>query len=219
MTEKDEVAVIFDVDGVLIDSAAPHFRSWQLLGEENNATITKDHFAETFGRHNRDIIPRLFPSADEGEVLRLADRKEELYRQLVCADPPLVDGAAALVEELHQCGARLAVGSSGPLANIKLILAALGATDVIQTIVSGDDVTSGKPDPQVFTLACEKLDVDPKRCVVIEDAPVGIDAARAAGTKSIGVCLYHPPATLSGADLIVEQLSDLTVEAIQGVLS
>lgn len=214
MTSVKPFGVIFDMDGVLVDSARPHLRSWQLLAEENGASVTSEQFASAFGQQNRDIIPALFGPVSDARLTALADRKERLYRDLVRESPPIVDGAVSLVRSLHEAGAGLAVGSSGPRANIDLVLMAMGVQDCIDVVVSGDDVTRGKPDPQVFSLAVEKLRLPPNQCVVIEDAPVGIAAARAAGTKSVAVLMHHAAEAFAEADMIVPKLSDLSVDEL-----
>ncbi len=214
MTSEKPFGVIFDMDGVLVDSARPHLRSWQLLAEENGASVTSEQFASSFGQQNCDIIPALFGPVSDTRLAVLADRKEQLYRDLVREDPPIVDGAASLVRSLHEAGAGLAVGSSGPRANIDLVLTAMGVQHCIDAVVSGDDVTRGKPDPQVFTLAVERLRIPPADCVVIEDAPVGIAAARAAGTRCVAVLMHHPAGAFREADMIVPRLSDLSVDEL-----
>lgn len=214
MTSEKPFGVIFDMDGVLVDSAQPHLQSWQALAEENGASVTSEQFASTFGQQNRDIIPTLFGPVSDTRLTALADRKEQLYRDLVRSAPPIVDGAVSLVRSLHEAGAGLAVGSSGPRANIDLVLTAMSVQDCIDVVVSGDDVNRGKPDPQVFTLAVEHLGVPPAHCVVIEDAPVGIAAARAAGTRCVAVLMHHPAESFSGADLIVPRLSDLSIDEL-----
>lgn len=213
MTNSDSpIGVIFDMDGVLIDSAPAHLRSWQLFAQECGGTVTERQFTDTFGRPNRDIIPMLFGPVSEARMQAIADRKEELYRELIREHPPIVTGARELVRDLHESGARLAVGSSGPPKNIELVLSAMGIAECILVVVSGDDVTRGKPDPQVFTLAAERLELAPARCVVIEDAPVGIDAARAAGARTVAVLIYHPPEAFPEADRIVARLADLAAQ-------
>ena len=219
MNADSPIGVIFDMDGVLVDSAAPHFRSWQLLAEEHGRTVTEAQFAETFGRQNRDIIPIFFGQVAEAEIRTLADRKEELYRSLIRQDPPIVKGAIRIVRSLHRAAVRLAVGSSGPRANIDLVLSAMGVMEHISAVVSGDDITRGKPDPQVFSVAADRLGLDPRRCVVIEDAPVGVCAARAAGARVIAVLLYHPADAFLEADLTVEHLADLELEQVSSLVS
>lgn len=212
MHSKPGLGVIFDVDGVLVDSAEAHFRSWKLLAEECGGFVTRDQFASTFGRQNRDIVPILFGDVNNSRLQALAGRKEEIYRDLIRQHPPIVEGASSLVHALHENGVHLAIGSSAPRKNIQLVLAAMGVADCISVIVSGDDVSRGKPDPQVFALAAERLGLPPGRCVVIEDAPVGIQAARAAGARTVAVLLYHSADSLADADCAVAKLADLTVE-------
>ncbi len=208
------IGVIFDMDGVLVDSAAVHLRSWELLAQEYDGVVTQERFAETFGRQNRDIIPMLFGEVPEPRIQTLADRKEEIYRELIQGHVPIVEGAVDLVRALHQAGVRLAVGSSGPRENIALALSAMGVGDCFPIVVSGADVTCGKPDPQVFSLAADRLGVSPGRCVVIEDAPVGVQAARAAGARSVAVLIYHPAEAFEHADLVASRLADLSVDRI-----
>jgi len=214
MRQSPAFGVIFDMDGVLVDSAAPHLRSWELLARENGGNVTREQFAGTFGCQNRDIIPLLFGPVSETRMRTLGDRKEQIYRELIRDHPPIVDGAVSLIRGLHGAGAGLAVGSSGPRENIELIVDTMGIADCVSAVVSADDVTRGKPDPQVFTLAADRLGVPPRRCVVIEDAPVGVQAARAAGMHSVAVLIYHPPSALQGADRLVSCLADLTVEDV-----
>ncbi|MGD2111715.1 MAG: HAD family phosphatase [Phycisphaerae bacterium] len=214
MTTGDAFGVIFDMDGVLVDSAESHFESWVRLARECNRSVTREQFAQTFGRQNRDIIPILFGDGTERRLTALANRKEELYRDLIRQKPPIVDGASRLLHDLHEAGIRVAVGSSAPKENIDLILATLGVGDCVSTVVSGDDHERGKPDPQVFLLAARGLDLDPSRCVVVEDAPVGIQAARAAQMRTVAVLLYHPANAFDRPDLLVPTLSDLTVDRL-----
>ncbi len=214
MTMDSSIGVIFDMDGVLVDSAAPHLRSWQLLAEECGGTVTEEQFSETFGRQNRDIVPILFGPVSETRMQQLADRKEELYRDIIRCDPPIIQGAVELVRNLHEAGVALAVGSSGPAENIDLVLSSMGVKEHISVVVSGDDVTRGKPDPQVFTTAADRLGIGPSRCVVIEDAPVGVEAAKAAGARAVAVLLYHRAEAFDGADLVVQRLADLSVSQI-----
>ena len=224
MNGSGPIAVILDMDGVLVDSADAHFRSWRLLAEEIGGAVTEEQFTASFGRQNRDIIPILFGDVSQTRMSELADRKEELYRTLVEQDTPILPGAVELVEALREAGVPLAVGSAGPRANIDLILTAMGATEWIAVVVSGDDVARGKPDPQVFTLCAQRLGVEPERCVVIEDAPVGIQAARAAGTRAVAVLTYQPAEAFHALPanhrphLVVQSLTDLSVKRLLSLL-
>lgn len=219
MNETGNLGVIFDMDGVLVDSAEPHLRSWRLLAGENGIEVTDEQFATTFGRQNDDIIPILFGDVDEARLIALANRKEALYRDLVRNLTPIVDGAVELVRDLRRFGARLAIGSSGPRANIDLVLSAMGVIDDFDVVVSADDVTRGKPDPQVFQIACEWLALSPGRCVVIEDAPVGVTAAKAAGAWCVAVMMHHPRDAFAHADHVVASLGELSVTDVTALVS
>ena len=192
MSELQAIGVIFDMDGVLVDSAEAHLASWRMLAEECGGNVTDEQFSRTFGMQNRDIVPILFGAVSDSRRAALADRKEACYRKLIGDGAPVMPGAVELVRSLHELGVRLAVGSSGPRQNIDLVLDAMGASEWMTAIVSGDDVTRGKPDPQVFALCAHRLNLDPKWCVVVEDAPVGVEAALAAGARAVAVLTYHP---------------------------
>ncbi len=219
MTTQKEFGVIFDMDGVLVDSADAHLKSFQQLARENGKEITEAQFAKTFGRQNRDIIPVLIGETDEAAVNLLADRKEAIYRDLVRDNMPVVDGAVSLIGALHSRGAKLAVGSSGPLPNIELVLQSLGVSEKMDAIVSGDDVTRGKPHPDVFIQSCERLGLSADHCIVIEDAPAGIQAAKAAGARAVAVMIHHNKDAFPEADLVVKRLGELTVDHLLSLIS
>lgn len=219
MHDTSPTGVIFDMDGVLVDSAAAHLQSWQQLAREFGREVTEEQFAATFGQRNRDIIPVLIGDVPGATVETLGDRKEEIYRDLIRDSAPIVEGAIDLVCSLHKAGVSLAVGSSGPRANIDLVLDVMGVGELISVVVSSDEVTRGKPDPQVFTIACQRLRIEPARCIVIEDAPAGVEAAQAAGTRVVAVLLHHPLEAFRRPDHVVSRLADLTVGSILTLMS
>jgi len=215
-------AVIFDVDGVLVDSYHAHHESWRLLCQERGWEMTAEQFHDTFGRTSREIVRELWSqhltSADE--VAAVDDRKEELYRGILASAFPAMDGAAALISQLRAAGFLLAVGSSGPPANVALTLDGLWCRAAFQAVVTGADVTRGKPDPQVFQLAAQRLGVPPPQCIVIEDAPVGVAAAHAAGMSCVAlVSTGRFRHLLLAADLVVDSLRDLSAAALRQVLA
>lgn len=206
-TQNQTYGVIFDMDGVLVDSYRPHLESWQLTAREYNLEITEPQFARYFGYTSREIIHAVWGDAFTEDRIRQFDRrKEAIYRELVHKDIPAVPGLHALLKSLAADGAKMAVGSSGPIENINLVLDRLGIRKYFSALVSAHDVTVGKPNPEVFLKAAEKLKISPACCVVIEDAPPGIQAAHAAGMKCIGLTTSHSSERISIADLIVENL-------------
>ena len=212
-------AVIFDVDGVLVDSYAAHFESWKLLGQETGVTLDEQQFADSFGRRSQEVIRQHWGAAlPDQEVARLDRRKEGLFREIVSRSFPGMDGARELIESLPPL--RIAVGSSAPKENVALVLDRLGVKDRIQAAVTGEDVTRGKPDPQVFQRAAEKLGVPAGRCVVIEDAVPGIEAARAAGMKVVALVSTGRDASnlrAAGPDLVVRSLRELSAARLRGL--
>lgn len=208
------IGVIFDMDGVLVDSYAAHMRSWQMLGDELGRPVSEAEFSCTFGQTSRDIIRTLFgPHRRDEEVRALDDRKEFLYRELIRDDVPLMPGAAELLARVRDSGGRLAIGSSGPDENVRLITGAL-APIRLDAVVSGADVARGKPDPEVFLLAAQRMDLTPAACLVVEDARVGVEAARRAGMSVAGLNRGTDPKLLADANVQIERLEQLTIELI-----
>jgi beta-phosphoglucomutase len=224
MSEKNGKAAIWDVDGTLVDTAELHFHAWQAVCREHGRDFTRDDFAATFGQRNPEIIRKLFGQRfSEQEIADLGDRKEVLYRNAAKNGVELLPGARRLVEELHRAGFAQAIGSSAPPANLELILRLTGIARFFAAIVSSEDTQRGKPDPQVFLLAADRLGVAPPRCVVFEDAVAGVQAARAGGMKCVAVrCVgHHSEASLrqAGADRVVETLEQVRASEIVDLLA
>jgi beta-phosphoglucomutase len=213
------VAVIFDVDGVLVDSYQAHFASWRRLYGELGRDYSEAAFAADFGRTSRDILRRtLGPETTDKQIQSLDRRKEALFREILRANFPAMDGAVELIEALMASGFAIAVGSSGPPENIALTLEKLGCAEHVAAIVTGADVQRGKPDPQVFQLAAERLGLPAASCAVVEDAVHGIEAANRAGMTSIALTGTMPRGQLAAADLIVDSLRELNPEVIRTLL-
>jgi beta-phosphoglucomutase len=221
-SDTQSLAVIFDMDGVLVDSYRAHWQSWQFMADELGRGLTEEQFVSTFGRTSREIIAEHW-GADALTPVEIAEfdkKKEALYREIVARDFPVMEGAVELINDLHATGFRLAVGSSGPPENVALAVERLGAQSLFDALVTGKDVTRGKPDPQVFLVAAQKLGVAPKRCAVVEDAPVGIAAANAAGMTSIAlVSTGHTPESVGHAVLVVRSLRELSSSRIAGLIA
>jgi len=210
-------AVLWDMDGTLIDSEEFHWISWRDTMAKEGIAITHEQFLASFGQRNDSIIPRWLGAASTPErIERIADAKEELYRDLIRKNgiSPL-PGVATWVHRLHQQGWLQAVASSAPRANIAVVLEALAAAHVFQAIVSAEDVRKGKPDPDVYLTAASRVGVSPDKCIVVEDAIAGIEGARCAGMRSIGVS--HNGQDLS-ADLVVKSLDLLDPGAFDALL-
>jgi beta-phosphoglucomutase len=215
-----KLAVIFDLDGVLVDSYRAHFVSWTRLYSELGVQYGEAAFAADFGRTSRDILRRTLGEQLSDERIRALDeRKESLFRDELRTNFPPMDGGVELIEALADDGFLLAVGSSGPPENISLCLEKLGRRGKFTAIVTGKDVTRGKPDPQVFELAARRLDVPPSECAVVEDAVHGVEAAKRAGMVSVGLTGTVERAALAAADLVVDSLRELSPERLRTLLN
>ena len=210
-------AVLWDMDGTLIDSEEFHWISWRNTLANEGIAITREQFLSSFGQRNDSIIPRWLGAAATSErIERIANAKEELYRHLVHRHgiTPL-PGVANWVHRLHNEGWLQAIASAAPRANIDAVLEALAATHIFQGIVSAEDEHRGKPDPEVYLTAAARVGVSPDRCIVVEDAVAGVEGARRAGMRSIGVS--HNGAHLP-ADVVVQSLEFLDSDAFEMLL-
>lgn len=211
MNQYGPWGVLFDWDGVVIDSSSQHERSWELLAAERGLSLPEGHFKAGFGKKNEIIIPTLGWGDDPAIIRELADRKEELYRELVVAEGvTILPGARELLQALKSAGIPRAVGSSTPRENLDALFASTGLDALFDAVVCGSDVTHGKPDPEVFLAGAAKLALPPARCIVIEDAFAGIEAARRGGMKVVGVATTNPIESLEQCDLAVVSLVEVT---------
>ena len=210
-------AVLWDMDGTLIDSEEFHWISWRNTLANEGITITREQFLSSFGQRNDSIIPRWLGAAATPESIeRISKAKEELYRHLVRRDGIAPEpGVAPWLHRLHNEGWLQAIASAAPRANIDVVLEALSATHIFQGIVSADDVRRGKPDPEVFLTAASRVGASPGRCIVVEDAVAGVQGARSAGMKSIGV---NRNGKQLPADIVVRSLDLLDMAAFETLL-
>lgn len=211
-------AVIFDWDGVVVDSSRHHERSWEILAEQRGLPLPSDHFKRGFGKKNNVIIPELGWADDPEGIASLASEKEEIYRGLVRQHgiEPL-PGVRELLAALEQAGIPTAIGSSTERANLDLLIDVMDLRRFFRVIVSGEEVEHGKPDPAIFLLAAQRLGFDPENCVVIEDALFGIEAARRAGMKVLAVATTHPLEELGTADTAVTGLGTVSPASLRNL--
>lgn len=213
----DPRAVLWDLDGTLLDSADYHWRSWRDTLQAEGVTISYEQFLDSFGQKNDRILRTwLGEGAGADRIHRIGDAKEAEYRRLAEAQglTPL-PGATAWIKRLHASGWRQAIASSAPRLNVEVMLRVLSLDHDFDAIVAAEDVAAGKPDPQVFTTAAARVGVPPARCIVVEDAVAGVEAARRAGMRAIGVS----QTSHLDADLYVRSLEDLAPDAFERLLA
>lgn len=218
---EKSLGILFDWDGVIIDSSRQHEESWERLAVEEARDLPADHFTLGFGRKNEWIIPNLLKwGSDPAEVHRLSLRKEALYREIVVERGlSALPGVAEFLGLLKSAGVPTCVGSSTHRENIDTIMGVLGFEGFFGDIVTAEDVSHGKPDPEVFLKAAAKTGCRPANCIVFEDALAGIQAARAGGMKVVGVATTHPAAELHMTDRVVHRLDELTVADLKALIS
>ena len=219
------LGAIFDWDGVVVDSSRHHEESWNRLAREEGRGLPEGHFLKGFGMKNEVIIPGILGwTGDAGEIKRLSLRKEVLYREIIREwgiEPQ--PGVRAFLESLAAAGIPRIIGSSTHRLNITTSLGLLGLAiffsreSPCDAIVSAEDVKRGKPDPEVFLLAAGRIGIPPARCVVFEDAPMGIEAALAGGMRAVGVAGTHGTPILAKAHRVVRRLDDLSPASLQAL--
>ncbi len=214
------VGVLWDMDGVIVDTGEYHYRAWVHVLTAAGLSYNDEQFRNTFGMNNATILSLLFgrePTADELAVLD--EGKEQYFRELIRGDVKALPGVRAWLSTLHEGGARQAIASSAPPDNIDFFLDELGLTGWFDARISGTGMP-GKPAPDVFLTAAGAIGVPPERCIVIEDAIPGVEAARRAGMRCIAVTTTNPAERLANADIVVDSLANLppaTVWRLLGV--
>ena len=210
-------AVLWDMDGVLVDTAPFHYQAWRALFAGLGKDLSDEEFRRTFGLRNDDILRANLGDMPPERLRELGRRKEELFREAIRGKVQPLPGAVALVRRLRESGVKTAVVSSAPRRNVETLLDALGISDGFDALVAEEDAERGKPDPQGYLVAAERLGERPEDCVVIEDAPGGVEAAKRAGMRCIGLAAGREPDALACADVVVAGLEDDAVYSFLGI--
>jgi beta-phosphoglucomutase len=210
-------AVIWDLDGVIIDSADEHRHAWQRLAREEGITFTDADFWATFGKRNDDIIPLYWENVSKEQLQALADRKELYFREFIREAVAPLPGSMELMRGLYEAGFPQALDSSTPIENIQLIRILLNLDQYLSALVTGEAVARGKPAPDIFLKAADELHMPPSLCLVIEDAVAGVQAALAAGMRCISVVGERDLPGLRAADVMVKDLTEVNVELVRNI--
>jgi beta-phosphoglucomutase family hydrolase len=218
MSENRLEAVLWDLDGVIADTGAYHYRAWKQVFAERGVNFRKEDFMKFFGRRHDTIIRfALGDTLTPEEFAALTEKKQQIYRRLLTDNIVALPGAVELIRALNANHINTAIASSAPVENIDIIIRGLGIAGCFQAIASGPEVPESKPSPDIFLLAAKKLSVKPADCVVVEDAIAGVAAARSAGMKCIAVTNSHPGKSLKQADLIVETLNEVSIDDLNAL--
>jgi beta-phosphoglucomutase len=211
MTEFSKFGFIFDMDGTLVDNMRYHTDAWRQMLRENDVEMDAEEFLiKTAGKTNREIIPQIFKNISDERVAELGERKEALYRELFLEHRRPVDGAVEFLETSRELGIKMAVATAAPTANVEFILDGLDLRKYFAAVTTAADISNGKPDPEIFFASAEKLGVEPRNCLVFEDALNGFEAAHRAGMKSIGIATVNPIERILELDSVVEAHADFS---------
>jgi beta-phosphoglucomutase family hydrolase len=216
MSDSKLTAVLWDLDGVIADTARYHYLAWQDVFKEKGVSLSWPDFMKLFGRRHDAIIRfALGDNLAPEEFDAITERKQSTYRRLVAANIVPLPGAIDLMKKLKENGIKSAIASSAVPENVDVILGGLGIESYFQAVAWGTEVKEGKPSPLIFLRAAEKLGVRPTYCTVIEDAIAGVAAAKQAGMKCVAVTNSHPRQDLDSADLIVDSLEKVGVAELK----
>jgi beta-phosphoglucomutase family hydrolase len=211
MTDLSRRAFIFDMDGTLVDNMHVHTEAWaQLLGENGVEMDRHKFLVATAGKTNREILPTVFGDISDDRITELAVRKETIYREMFLPQRKPVAGLVEFLTDAKRLGIKMAVATASANPNMEFILDGLDLRRFFDAITTASDVKQGKPDPAMFLVSAEKLGVEPKHCIVFEDAIGGFEAAHRAGMVSIGITTVNSAEDILKCDSVVEAHSDFT---------
>jgi beta-phosphoglucomutase len=220
VTMKQLRGVIFDMDGVLVDSHAVHRRAWRLFFQTLGREVPESELDFILdGRKRSDILRHFLGNGPDVELEELGKRKDCIFRQMQLEVAP-VAGAVRMVRELHRSGIALALATSASRSRARSTLVELGLLNCFAVIVTGEDVTLGKPDPAVYQLACDRIKLEPDRLLAVEDAISGIKAAVGARLRCVGVALHETPENLTaaGAFHVVRNFEAVSMHDLEQIL-
>jgi beta-phosphoglucomutase len=208
-------AAIFDLDGVVVDTVPLHFKAWKRMFNEHGHDFSfEDYKQKVDGIPRYDGARAILTELSEDELRKAADNKQVYFRELLDAeDIPRYDTTIALIAALQTAGIKVAVISSSK--NCSHILKKIGMYDNLDAVISGNDITKGKPDPQIFLMAAERLNAPPHACVVFEDAVLGVEAAKRGEMKCVGIDRYEDPTRLAEADVVITDAGKINVDELK----
>jgi HAD superfamily hydrolase (TIGR01509 family) len=214
------IGLIWDMDGVLVDSGDAHYVAWKALFDELGLPLTAEQGSVTLGMSNMPILRMWLGDDTPPETLTdLADRKEAHFRELVGEHVHVLPGVREWLQRARERGYRQAVASSAPMANIAAIVQALGLGDAFDLLISGARLPASKPDPAIFLQAALGLGCEASDSIVIEDSVVGVEAACRAGMACVAVTNTRPAEELVAASVVVTSLEDLSSDTFERLIS
>ena len=215
-----DFAVIFDMDGVIVDSNPYHKQAWKRFCERQGLHLSDEELTQkVFGRTGEDALPHLLKRPlNREELRRWSEEVNADYRMLFAPHIRPLPGLKAFLEALRLAGVPVAIATSAPPVNVEFVLGHTGLRDMFPIVIDDTQFTRGKPHPEVYQVAALRLGMDCRRCVVFEDSLSGIEAALDAGMKVVGVTTTHDPSELKHAHLTIGSFQDVSVEALSRLM-
>jgi beta-phosphoglucomutase len=220
LQRKYDFSVIFDMDGVIVDNHIYHERAWKLFARNHNKILKTGDFYRHFGGTNKEILNDLFgPGLSEDEIRSLAREKEEIYRRIYKKDIKAVNGLERLLVSLKDNNITTAIATSAPLLNVEFVLRETSLSAYFNAVVHDSMISHSKPHPEIYLKAAQALNRDPGNCIAIEDTIKGIESARNAGMKVIGIATTYPGNKLKTADMCIENFNELDPDKLSSIIT
>lgn len=220
MSSQSSFAVIFDMDGVLVDSNPYHKRCIREFCQTHDLHLTEHDLLErVYGRTNRQWLTNLFGELPPEQLKKYADEKEAHYRRIYADDIQPVTGLIGLLDELERVKIPKAIGTSAPVENVDFTLDMTGLRKYFSIILDERFVSRGKPDPEIYLRTASALGLSPSACIVIEDSLSGLEAAQAAGSVTIAITTTHTYNEVQHANLVIRDFTELSVERLNDLMN
>jgi beta-phosphoglucomutase len=215
MTNNKHFAALFDMDGVIVDNKEFHVKAWLKFSSRHERAMSEEEVIGNFGRTNSDYLKLIFGSElTESEIAQYEDEKESIYREIYEASIHPTNGLIELLDKLAGDKVAIALGTSAPAKNVEFVLNKTATSKYFQQIVDASNVKHGKPNPEIYLKASEKLQIKPSSCIVFEDSIFGIQAGKRAGMKVVAITTTHQRNELLEADLIVDSFKELDMQIL-----
>jgi beta-phosphoglucomutase family hydrolase len=212
-------AVLFDLDGTLLDNNEVHYKAWKKYLKDNGKEISDEDFKENIsGRTNQDAVEHIYDkkmSQEEAEKYYL--KKEEIYREMYKPDIKAIPGLEKFLEDLDKHDVTMAIATSGIQVNIDFMFEHVPIKQYFNKIINSNDIEKGKPDPEIFLKTAEELGILPENCVVFEDSIAGVQSGKAAGMKVVALTTTHTKEELGEADLVIDDYRAIDFEKLTSI--
>ena len=218
-TKSQPLAVIFDMDGVIVDNMEYHKRAWGVFLEKYAPDIELEEFSRHFGKVNKDLLKIVFKrEITAEEESRFGEEKEAIYREIYADHIAPTPGLPGFLDSLKENSIKTAVATAAPRINMDFVFEKTGLRAYFDVLIDATEVTRGKPDPEIYLKAAQRLVCLPDSCLVFEDSFPGVQAARRAGMKVIALATSHPAESLKGAERVIKDFTEISLDAVRGYL-